>query len=151
MNRRDDPMRHRLILLALSASLCVLPEGASAQVAGQGDDQLGPLLEGVIAVIPFSSRSVEPDHQWIGAGIAATVSSDLSRLGLSVLAQGTVSGILTGLGGPEAATDAKARPLRQAFRARGAAWLFMEVERSPFKGRLEKPRELNAFRRWRFG
>ena len=73
MNGRADPMRHRLILLALSASLCVLPGGASAQVAGQGDDQPGPLLEGVIAVIPFFSRSAEPDHQWIGTGIAAEI------------------------------------------------------------------------------
>ena len=123
MTRRVNAMRYRLILLTLSALLCVLPRGASAQAAGQSDEQPEPLLEGVIAVIPFFSRSAEPDHQWIGAGIAATVSSDLSRLGLSVLAQGTVSGILTGLGGPAAATDAEDPPLRQAFRERGAAWL----------------------------
>ncbi len=123
MTRRAHVVRYRLILLTLSALLCVLPGGASAQAAGQSDEQPEPLLEGVIAVIPFFSRSAEPDHQWIGAGIAATVSSDLSRLGLSVLAQGTVSGILTGLGGPAAATDAEDPPLRQAFRERGAAWL----------------------------
>ena len=122
MTRRANAMRHRLILLALSALLCVLPSGRDMQAA-QIDDQPGPLLEGVIAVIPFLSRSAEPDHQWIGAGIAATVSSDLSGLGMSVLAQGTVSGILTGLGGPAAVTDAEDPPLRQAFRERGAAWL----------------------------
>ena len=118
------------VLVVIGALLCALPHGrdvqAAGQIAGQIDDQPRLVLEGVIAVVPFTSRSSDPDHQWIGAGIAAGVSTDLSQLGLTLLGQDTVSGVLTSLGGTAAPSEAGADDdpaLRQAFQERGAAWL----------------------------
>ena len=95
--------------------------------AGQADQPSRPPLEGAVAVIPFSNLSERPDHQWVGAGIAETVSSDLSRLGLPVLAQGTVSAVLTNLGrtGADAGSDADSdnAALRETLRELGVAWL----------------------------
>jgi TolB-like protein len=129
-------------LVVIGALLCALPYGRDVQAAGQNTgqntgqidgqitdqnhDQPRLVLEGVIAVVPFISRSSDPDHQWIGAGIAAGVSTDLSQLGLTLLGQDTVSGVLTNLGGTAAPFDVGADDdpaFRQAFQERGAAWL----------------------------
>jgi TolB-like protein len=101
--------------------------------AGQTDGQPRLQLEGVIAVVPFMSRSTDPDLQWIGAGIAAGVSTDLSQLGLTLLGQDTVSDLLTSLGDATAASDANEpsvtadadddTALRQVFQERGVVWL----------------------------
>jgi len=111
------------VLVVIGALLCAFPHAGDVQAAGQINDQPKLVLEGVIAVVPFISRSTDPDHQWIGAGIAAGVSTDLSQLGLTLLGPDTVSGVLTSLGGTTAPSDADDTALRQAFQERGAAWL----------------------------
>ena len=117
------------VLVVIGALLCALPPGHDVQAAGQIDDQPRLQLEGVIAVVPFMSRSPDPDRQWIGAGIAAGVSTDLSQLGLTLLGQDAVSGVLTSLSDATAPSDADDTDdtddtaLRQAFQERGVAWL----------------------------
>ena len=132
MRRRGGAVKHRLgllVLLVIGLLLCALPPGRDVQAAGQIDDQPRLQLEGVIAVVPFMNRSADPNHQWIGAGIAAGVSADLSQLGLTLLGQDTVSGVLTSLSDTTAPSEANDTDdtddtaLRQALQERGAAWL----------------------------
>ena len=75
-----------------------------------------------VAVVPFANLSQQPSDDWIGAGIAETVASDLQRLGMSVVGKAAVRDALgdapRALG--RAATDAAALT---ASRAVGARWL----------------------------
>ena len=71
---------------ALLILACVFaPAGtASAQRAAPGDESgrdAAGLFPRTIAVIPFANISGRPDDDWMGTGIAETVTADLERLG----------------------------------------------------------------------
>jgi len=51
-----------------------------------GSNPLAPKLENAVAVMTFSNITGEPKDEWIGSGIAETVTSDLKKVkGLSVI------------------------------------------------------------------
>ena len=77
--------------------LCLALSGAPAAVRAQrgpvaGDETGKASLDPrAVAVLPFANISGEPSDDWIGAGIAETVSADLSRLGMvSVVTRATL-------------------------------------------------------------
>ena len=68
--------------VALFAALAAAPVALSSQsVPGATDDT--SLDPAGVAVLPFSNISGDPSDAWLGAGIAETVSADLSRMGLA--------------------------------------------------------------------
>ena len=106
------------LCLALGASPVVL-RGQSVSVS---DDRVASLDPRGVIVLPFSNISGETADEWIGAGIAETVSSDLGRLGMSsVVVEAMVDQ-------PERQTDdqlglASDTRARQVAQEIGMAWI----------------------------
>ncbi len=51
-----------------------------------------PVVEGSVAVVPFANLSQNAVDDWIGDGIAETVSAELTQLGLSVIVRDAIGG-----------------------------------------------------------
>ena len=76
-----------------------------------------------LAVAPFTNISAEPSHNWIGVGIAETVSTELRDAdGIDVLSRAVVDGAVASLGyaGPEASAE---RVLLEVVRELGADYV----------------------------
>ncbi len=70
-------------------------DGSSAATAAAG----APTAKNVLAVLPFSNITREPGDDWIGSGIAETVTADLKTVrGLTVLGRERVFDALRDLG-----------------------------------------------------
>ena len=88
-------MTHRLVgkVIRRFAVLCVvvgcLPSDAVGQAVSEPVDIGVTLGPNGILVLPFTNISGESRDDWIGVGIAETVSADLGRLGISVVARDT--------------------------------------------------------------
>ena len=67
--------------LALAGTV-VLPSPVAAQVAIDGDTGSLPMRSQTVAVVPFANISGQISDDWIGAGIAETVTADLERAGM---------------------------------------------------------------------
>ena len=79
------------------------------------------LRPGTVAVVPFANISGEPDDDWIGAGIAETVSADLQQFSeLSVVGREALLDRLTGTGAAAMADESVARELARDL---GIAWI----------------------------
>ena len=66
--------------------------------AGQSSE-LAPKLENAVAVMTFANITGEPKDEWIGSGIAETVTSDLKKVrGLSVIGRERTFEVLKDLG-----------------------------------------------------
>ena len=94
----------------------------AAQTAEQLSERLPAEVEGTIAVLPFANLSQQATDDWIGAGIAETVSVGLTQLGLSVTGRGSMrsSLALCGAANPGAGPDDVAL---DACRQLGVTWL----------------------------
>ena len=83
-----------LILLAALAALTIpsVAEAQGSQAGAVSDDSRGAAPpSGTAAVLPFSNVSGDPADDWLGAGIAETVSVDLKNLyGFSVVGREAV-------------------------------------------------------------
>ena len=76
-----------------------------------------------VAVAPFVNISAAPSDDWIGAGIAETVSADLERLDeVSVVGRETLADEISAAGLDAGTRDAE-HIVREASRRLGAAWL----------------------------
>jgi tetratricopeptide (TPR) repeat protein len=76
-----------------------------------------------VAVMTFSNISGEPADEWLGSGIAETVTTDLKKLpGLSVIGRAQVFEALKGLGGAEA-PRLDDRVAIEIGRRLGATWI----------------------------
>ena len=73
---------HRTVTLVVCLTLCFVASARAGQSAST-PDPAGPLDTRGVLVLPFSNISGNAADEWIGAGIAETVSADLSRLGMS--------------------------------------------------------------------
>ena len=90
-----------------------------------------PVSSRAVAVAPFTNISANPADDWIGAGIAETVSADLQRLGAAVLigrdviddTVSTGAASTGGTGSPGAEGASAERAAQEAGRRLGAAWL----------------------------
>ncbi len=115
------------VLVGLIACLLVGAPGVSraqpgAHSAVAAPDRNAPRPGGV-AVAPFLNISAEPADDWMGTGIAETVSADLERLdGVWVVAREALRGEMAGAAFDPRDDDAE-RTARAASRRRGAAWL----------------------------
>ena len=69
---------------ALAAALVCWPVAAGArQASPTGTRRLAPAP--AVVVLPFENLSGRPEDDWIGAGVAETVASDLRTAGATVL------------------------------------------------------------------
>ena len=83
-----DPERRYPTAMALLRSLAALQDG-----------RVETELSGVLAVIDFENLTGDPEAEWLGAGIAETLASDLARTpGLEVATRAKVARTLVALG-----------------------------------------------------
>ena len=79
----------------------------------------------VAAVVPFTNVSRQPADDWIGAGIAETVSADVQKVGMAVVGWGARDRYRAG-GAPGAAGSGEAGSTTPgsmaAYRDRGVSW-----------------------------
>lgn len=73
---------HRTVALSVCLTLYSV-SGARAGQSAPASDPSGALDPRGVVVLPFSNISGDTSDEWIGAGIAETVSADLSRLGMA--------------------------------------------------------------------
>ena len=117
----------RLPVVVIVGLVAGVPGASRAQPAARdgavaAPDPSGPRAEGV-AVAPFLNISAEPTDDWIGTGIAETVSADLERLdGVRVVAREVLRREVPGAAFDPRGGDAE-REARAAGRRLGAAWL----------------------------
>ena len=94
-----------------------------------GFDGLAGVTDGdpdTVAIVPFANISAQPSDDWIGSGIAETLSAEFERLAtLRVIRRGALDAELraTGIDLPAAGGDESARAALEAGRRLGAAWL----------------------------
>ena len=110
----------RTVTLVVCLILCLVA-GARAGQPASVSDPARPLDPRGVLVLPFSNISGAGSDEWIGAGIAETVSANLSRLGMS----STVVELEAAPGSPVRdrlglTDDARAR---QAAQEIGVAWI----------------------------
>ena len=121
-------VRHPIFLLVVLTVTVLLPGRGAAQEGSPGAPGFpGASVQPVaVAVVPFENISVTPSDDWLGDGIAETLSADfegldrvsvVGREGLAAEAEALGEGMASFAGG-----DAERR-LREVGRRRGAAWL----------------------------
>ena len=121
-------MRHLIPLLAVvtGVGLSVPAPAAQERLPDGSASRWAPVQPGAVAVVPFENISATPGDDWIGAGIAETLSADLERLdAVSVVGRDGLAAEAHALGAgaaSSAAGDAE-RWMREVSRRRGAAWL----------------------------
>ena len=121
-------VRHPILILVLVTGASLFSAAARAQegVPDASGSRWRPVEPRAVAVVPFANISAAPADEWIGAGIAETLSADfegldpvsvIERAGLTAEAEALGAGMAS-----SAAGDAE-RGLREVSRRRGAAWL----------------------------
>ena len=122
---RRGTLRTLVVIIAWLAG--GLPATAAAQTsASQGRAEPAPVRQDAVAVAPFVNISAQPSDDWIGPGIAETVSADLQRLrALRVIGRAALEeAVSTGGAEPRRAGGAAAElAAQEAGRRLGAAWL----------------------------
>ena len=121
-------VRHLIPILSVVTAAGLLCPTVSAQVGlpdGRGT-RWGPVEPVAVAVVPFANISATPSDDWLGDGIAETLSADLQRLdAVSVVGREGLAAEAEALGAGTASFAAgdMERGLREVSRRRGAAWL----------------------------
>ena len=105
-----------LIGLAVSVFIFAAPlEGAAQGGAATGADEV-PLRPGTVVVVPFANISGDPNIDWLGTGIAQTVTADLEQFrDLSVIGREGLARDLS-----DSTDDMSAR---EVARERGVSWI----------------------------
>ena len=112
----------------IAALLTAMPVLALGQTEAGFDRFTGVTAGGTdtVAIVPFANISAEPSDDWIGAGIAETLSADFERLDtVRVIGRGTLDAGLraSGIDLSAAGGEESARAAHEAGRRLGAAWL----------------------------
>ena len=122
-------VRHLIVLFVVLTVIGLLPERGTAQ---EGSPEAPvPRWEsaqpGAVAVVRFTNISAAPADDWIGAGIAETLSADLERLDAVSIVGGEELASAVRAFAPEMQAPGTVvgneRALREASRQRGAALL----------------------------
>ena len=110
-------------VLAAEPQLGTRAAAASAAGASQSPVAAAPSSAARVAVLVFANISGAPADEWIGAGIAETLTADLARAGgLIVIGRDSVSAARESPSGGERA-DGDERATIDAARRLGARWL----------------------------
>lgn len=100
-----------------------LPVAASSWAPLPGEANPGAVIENAVAVLTFSNLLREPADDWIGTGIAETVTADLQGLrGVNIIGRSRVHEILKALGSA-ASADAGEAFAMDIGRRLGATWI----------------------------
>ena len=133
-----------LIGLAVSLFMFAAPlEGAAQGDAATSADEV-PLRPGTVVVVPFANISGDPDIDWLGTGIAQTVTADLEQFqDLSVIGQEGLARDLS-----DTTDDMSAR---EVARERGISWIvdggFQSLgDQLRITARIPRPRSHEALR-----
>jgi tetratricopeptide (TPR) repeat protein len=83
----------------VARELDALPRGGTTSRVAASSHQAAPALERSVAVMTFANITREPTDDWIGTGIAETVSSDLKNIqGLTLIGRARVFDALRNIG-----------------------------------------------------
>ena len=120
-------VRLSILVLAVAAAAGLPPRAVAAQerLSGAPEPRRPAVRSDAVAVVPFVNISAAPADDWIGTGIAETLSADLERLdGVSVVGREALDAAVRAIdaGSPPPGT-ADGRALREAGRWQGAGWL----------------------------
>ena len=121
-------VRHPIPFLTVVAAAVLLCSAVSAQerLSAAPGARWAPVEPGAVAVVAFENISVTPSDDWLGDGIAETLSADFEGLDrVSVVGREGLAAEAEALGegmASFAAGDTE-RWLREVSRRRGAAWL----------------------------
>ena len=121
-------VRHPIPFLTVVAAAVLLCPAVSAQerLSAAPGARWAPVEPGAVAVVAFENISVTPSDDWLGDGIAETLSADFEGLDrVSVVGREGLAAEAEALGegmASFAAGDTE-RWLREVSRRRGAAWL----------------------------
>jgi len=124
----------RALASLIALLVAAIPTASPAQPApGSAAMVRGSLQPAALAVAPFVNISAEAADDWIGTGIAETVSADLEGTDeVSVVGrEALLNEISTGLDPEWTATGDAERAVREASRRLGAAWLVTGASASP--------------------
>ncbi len=120
-------MRHPILFIAAVVTCAGLPGGAVSAQEGPPDApgaRWAPVRPGAVAVAPFANLSAAPADDWIGAGIAETLSADFERLeAVSLVGYEGLTAEALGAGSASSAAGDTEGRLREVSRRRGAAWV----------------------------
>ena len=121
-------VRLSILVLAVAAAAGLPPRAATAQerLSDAPEPRRPAVRSDAVAVVPFVNISAAPADDWIGTGIAETLSADLERLdGVSVVGREALDAAVRaiGAGSPPPGTADGRRALREAGRRQGAGWL----------------------------
>ena len=116
-----------VVALAVVACLAACGEIAHAQGVAPGEaverDSVD-LRPRTVAVVPFTNISGQPDDDWIGAGIAETVTADLAQFGeLSVVGREAFLDVLNTDGRDGALAVSDEALARDLARGLGVSWI----------------------------
>ena len=121
-------VRHLIFLIVVLTVIGLLPQRGAAQEGAP--DVSGPrwatVDPGAVAVVPFTNISGLPADDWVGAGIAETLTADLERLDAVSVVRGrglVAEARAIGAGMASSAAGDGQRWMREVSRRRGAAWL----------------------------
>ena len=121
-------VRHLIFLIVVLTVIGLLPQRGAAQEGAP--DVSGPrwatVDPGAVAVVPFTNISGLPADDWVGAGIAETLTADLERLDAVSVVRGrglVAEARALGAGMASSAAGDGQRWMREVSRRRGAAWL----------------------------
>ncbi len=115
-----------ILVIVTGASLFSAVVGAQEGLPVVSPSRWAPVEPGAVAVVPFTNISALPADDWVGAGIAETLTADLERLDAVSVVRG--EGLIAearalGAGMASSAAGDAERWMREVSRRRGAAWL----------------------------
>ena len=114
-------MPWRFAVLSLCVTLAGIPD-AHAQSASDDPRTPGALNPRAVAVLPFANISAQPSDDWIGWGIAETVTADLERIG-SLRIVGREARLDTGRDRAAEPVSGSETIAREVSRDLGVAWI----------------------------
>ena len=110
------------LVLACGFMLAAFQGDVYAQAATAENDEAVPPDPPAVAVVPFTNISGDPSDDWIGSGIAETVTADLERLG-SVAVVGREAFLDPGRQPPADLASGGESEARELGRLLGVSWI----------------------------
>ena len=112
--------------IAIAGFIAAASTSAFAQAATASEALIGDGAKDTVAIAPFANLSAHPADDWIGAGVAETLSTEFERLdAVSVIGRGTFRDEIQAVtvDQPAAGSVESDGAAREAGRRLGATWL----------------------------
>ncbi len=121
-------MRSLVLASAIAGCLAAVPTSTFAQTATglEAPSGVGDGAQDAVAIAPFANLSAQPADDWIGAGVAETLSAEFEQLGaVSVIGRGIFRNEMQAVTADQRAAGGVGSEgtAREASRRLGATWL----------------------------